>query len=132
MKSPEKPISKESAKERHRHRDHHDHSTPQARADCVRCLRKREKKDKLEKLIIVPLPQLQEDAKARLRVGRIERSEAKDGDKTIEDREKVFDEVCSKKKTKPVLSFVIEKKPERMQEPPCQSHSFIQINLLIV
>lgn len=104
MKSQEK--SKDSAKERHRHRDHHDHSTPEARANCARCLRKREKKENLEKIKIVPLQHVREETSAKTPAAE------KIDEKAFE--EKIKEEVELKKKTKPVLGFVIEKKPEKL------------------
>lgn len=111
MKAPEKLVPKESTKER-RHRDHHDHSTPEARAECLRCLKKREKKEKLENITIVPLSRVQEVVPGRTRVDKFERVVAKNGKSVIGDKEKAKED--AKKKTRPALGFVIEKKPERM------------------
>lgn len=109
MKAPEKLAPKEPIKER-RHRDHHDHSTPEARAECLRCLRKREKKEKLENITIVPLPRVQDAASTR--ADKYQKAGAKNGKSVIGDKEKVKED--SRKKTRPALGFVIEKKPERM------------------
>lgn len=111
MKAPEKQAPKEPIKER-RHRDHHDHSTPDARADCLRCLKKREKKEKLENITIVPLPRVHEAALARSRVDRFEKVGAKNAKSVIGEKEKAKED--PRKKTRPALGFVIEKKPERM------------------
>lgn len=109
MKAPEKLAPKEPIKE-HRHRDHHDHSTPDARADCLRCLKKREKKEKLENITIVPLPRVHEEA--RQRVDKFEKVGTKNGKSVIGEKERAKED--PKKKTRPALGFVIEKKPERM------------------
>lgn len=109
MKAPEKPAPKEPIRE-HRHRDHHDHSTPDARADCLRCLKKREKKEKLENITIVPLPRVHEEA--RHRVDKFEKVGTRNGKSVIGEKERAKED--PKKKTRPALGFVIEKKPERM------------------
>lgn len=121
MRAPEKLAPRELTKERrhrdhrdhHDRRDHHDHSTAEARAECLRCLKKREKKEKLENITIVPLPRVREEASAsRTRIDKFEGVGAKNAKSAVGDKGKAKEDL--KKKTRPALGFVIERKPERM------------------